>query len=150
MYIHLIPAFYTWCEMLIKEPVIAIKDVSLCTFSLQSLALDVIVSVENPNLFGITLTSISFDIFYRRQNEWVFLCHGEKTGFKITSGTHDVPMPVTVKNTALLAALAGMVLHGEITVRITGVAKPSLLLYTPTVPFTREMTIPLELPIGGK
>ena len=136
--------------MLIKEPVISVKDVSLCTFSLQSLALDVIVSVENPNLFGITLTSISFDLFYRRQNEWVFLCHGEKTGFKITSGTNDVPMPVTVKNTALLAALAGMILYGEITVRITGVAMPKLFVYAPTVPFTREMTIPLELPPGGK
>ncbi|MCX6690073.1 MAG: LEA type 2 family protein [Methanoregula sp.] len=132
--------------MLVKEPIVKVKDVALRSFSLQSLALDVIVSVENPNAFGIAFKSITFDLFYQSRNEWVFLSHSERSQFKINAGTNDIQMPVTVQNTALFTALTGMLLQGEITIRITGVAIPKLLLFAPKMPFSREMTIPLKLP----
>jgi len=134
------------CEMLLKDPIVTVKDVALRSFSLQSLTLDVTLLVDNPNRVGIPVKSISFDLFYQNRNEWAFLSHGERTRFKINAGKNEVPMPVTVQNTALLTALAGMLLQGEITIRITGIAMPNLLLFAPKLPFSREMTIPLKLP----
>jgi len=131
--------------MLLKEPVIAVNNVALRSFSLQNLTLDVTLNVDNPNPLGISLKSLSFDLFYQDRNEWVYLSHGEHARFKINTRSNRVTMPVTVSNAALLTALVGMVAKGEITIRISGIALPDFLLFAPKVPFSREMTIPLKI-----
>ena len=131
--------------MLLKDPLVTVNNMALHSFSLQSLTLDVTLLVDNPNPVGISLKSISFDLFYQDRNEWVFLSHGERTRFKIRAGSNEVPLPVTVSNAALLTALVGMVAKGEITIRITGIATPDFLLFAPRVPFSHETTIPLTL-----
>jgi LEA14-like dessication related protein len=132
--------------MFFLEPIVTVNDVALQSFSMQSLTLNVTLLVDNPNPVGIPVKSISFDLFYQHGHEWLFLSHGERSRFEINAGKNEMPMPVTVKNTALISALAGMLIQGEITIRITGIAMPNLLLFAPKVPFSREMTIPLKLP----
>ncbi len=133
------------CIMLLKEPIIAVNNVALRSFSLQNLTLDVTLNVDNPNPVGISLNSLSFDLFYQDRNEWVYLSHGERARFKINTRSNRVTMPVTVSNAALLTALVGMVAKGEITIRVTGVAVPDFVLFAPKVPFSKEMTIPLKI-----
>ena len=133
------------CFMLLKEPIIAVNDVALRSFSFQSLTLDVTLGIDNPNPVGISLKSLSFDLFYQNRNDWVYLSHGERARFKINSGNNTVDIPVTVSNAALLTAIIGMLAKGEITIRVTGITLPDFLLFAPKVPFSREMTIPLKL-----
>ncbi len=131
--------------MLLKEPIIAVNNVALRSFSLQSLTLDVTLDVDNPNPVGISVKSLSFDLVYKDRNEWVYLSHGERARFKISTGSNRVTIPVTVNNAALLTALVAILARGEITVKISGIALPDFLLCAPKVPFSREMTIPLKL-----
>jgi LEA14-like dessication related protein len=131
--------------MLLKEPVIAVKNAALRTFSLQSLTLDITLDVDNPNPVGISVKSLSFDLFYKDRNDWVYLSHGERAGFKINTRCNRITIPVTVSNAALLTALVGILAKGKITIRISGIALPDFLLFAPEVPFSREMTIPLRL-----
>ena len=130
--------------MLLKEPIIAIHNVALRSFSLQDLTLDVSLNVDNPNPVGISAKSLSFDLFYKDRNEWVYLSHGERARFKISTINNRVIIPLTASNAALFTALVGMVAKGEITIRISGIAMPDFLLFAPKVPFSREMTIPLK------
>jgi len=130
--------------MLLKEPIIAIHNVALRSFSLQDLTLDVSLNVDNPNPVGISAKSLSFDLFYKDRNEWVYLSHGERARFKINTRNNRVIIPVTASNAVLLTALVGMVAKGEIMIRISGIAMPDFLLFAPKVPFSREMTIPLK------
>ena len=131
--------------MLLKDPVISVKNVALRSFSLRNLTLDVRLCVDNPNPVGISLKSLSFDLYYQNRNEWVFLSDGHRDKFKIKSGGNDVTMPATVSNASLLTAIIGMIAQGAITIRISGIAQPDFLVFAPKVPFSREMTIPLTL-----
>jgi len=131
--------------MLLREPTIAVNNVALRSFSFQSLTLDVTLGVNNPNPVGISLKSLSFDLFFQNRNDWVYLSHGERARFKINSGDNIVVIPVTVSNAALLTAIMGMLAKGGITIRVTGMTLTDFLLYAPKVPFSREMTIPLKL-----
>ena len=130
--------------MLLKEPIIAIHNVALRSFSLQDLTLDVSLNVDNPNPVGISAKSLSFDLFYKDRNEWVYLSHGERARFKINTINNRVIISVTASNAALFTAIVGMVAKGEITIRISGIAMPDFLLFAPKAPFSREMTIPLK------
>jgi LEA14-like dessication related protein len=131
--------------MLLKDPVVSVKNVSLRSFSLRNLTLDVTLCVDNPNPVGISLKSLSFDLYYQNRNEWVFLSEGDRDKFKIKSGSNEVKMPATVSNASLLTAIIGMIAQGAITIRISGIAQPDFLVFAPKVPFSREMTIPLTL-----
>jgi LEA14-like dessication related protein len=129
--------------MLLKDPIVSVNDVALRSFSLQNLTLDVMLCVNNPNPVGISLKSLSFELYYHNQNKWVFLSDGHRETFTIKSGSNEIIIPATVSNASLLTAIIGMIAQGAITIRISGIAQPDLLVFTPKVPFSREMTIPL-------
>jgi LEA14-like dessication related protein len=131
------------CSALIKSPEVSVKGVSLSSVSLSTLSLDVTVLVNNPNSFGMTLKSLSFDVYYQNGNDWVYLSHGEKNGAKINSGENVMDIPVTVQNTGLIRSLAGFISSGEVTLQIRGIARPDFLVIAPNVPFTYTTTIAL-------
>jgi LEA14-like dessication related protein len=131
--------------MLFKDPTITVSNVALRSFSFNSLTLDVTLIVNNPNFVGISLKSLSFDVFYQNSTGWVFLSHGERTQFRVNAGENTISVPVTVQNAALLSALVGMLAKGKITIRVTGVTLPDFLLFAPKVPFSRELTVPFRL-----
>jgi LEA14-like dessication related protein len=131
----------TGCGLLLKDPIISVEKVSLSSLSLQDLGLDVTLSITNPNAFGITLKSLSFDIYYQQEGEWTFLSHGEQNGITIKPGENHVTVPVTVNNAELLKSLLGLLMKGEMPVRIKGTAAPDLLGLAPKIPFTHSTTI---------
>jgi LEA14-like dessication related protein len=134
----------TGCSFLFKPPDVSVKGVSLTSLNLTSMALDITLSVNNPNSMGITLASLSFDVFYQNGSDWVFLAHGEQSGIQISPGDNTVTVPVVISNRELLGSLVGLLTRGEITLQIRGVAKPDFYGLAPSVPFTHTTTIPLR------
>jgi LEA14-like dessication related protein len=131
------------CSMLLKEPEISVKGVSPVSAGLNELVLDVTLDVQNPNTVGITLKTLSFDVFYQKGSEWVFLSHGEQTGITLKPGPNEVTLPVSIQSSSLIGSLFDLVTSGAVTLRIDGTATPDFRLFAPSVPFSRTVTISL-------
>jgi LEA14-like dessication related protein len=129
------------CSALLKSPEVSVTGVSLSSASLSELALDVSLRVDNPNSFGITLRSLTFDVYYLSGGDWVYLSHGEAAGIRIEPGENNVTVPVTVSSAELLRSLAGFLTSGEITLQVRGNASPDFYGIAPKVPFTHTTTI---------
>lgn len=129
------------CSFLYKDPEVSVRGVKPTTVSLTSVTLDVDLEVTNKNLFGITLKSLSFDVYYQDGTDYMFLSHGEKDGLQVNPGTNNVTVPVTVNNAGLLRSIADYFLTGKLQVRIEGTAQPDFLLASPKIPFTRTVTL---------
>jgi LEA14-like dessication related protein len=137
-------AFLAGCSFLLKDPEISVKNVTPVSFSLSELDLSVMLDVYNPNPLGITLKTLSFDIYYQKGAEWVFLSHGEQEGIRINPGENEVTIPITIQNTALAGSFLDLIATGEITFQIRGVASPDFFGFAPKVPFTRTVTRSLK------
>jgi LEA14-like dessication related protein len=129
------------CTGVPKAPEVSVQGVTLTSFSLSSLSLDVMLLVNNPNSFGITLSSLAFDVYYQRGADWVFLSHGEKTDIQINPGENEVTVPVTVSSGELVRAVAELITNGKLTVQIRGNATPEFYGLGPKIPFTYTTTI---------
>jgi LEA14-like dessication related protein len=135
------------CGMLIKDPKIEVKNVALESIDLSTINLLVTLSIDNPNPVSITLKSINFDVYYQKGNDWVFISHGELGSVTITPGLNDVPVPVSIKTSALPGAVLGALTQGEITLQIKGTVSPDFFGISPQIPFSTVTTIPLK--VGG-
>ncbi|MDD1705832.1 MAG: LEA type 2 family protein [Methanoregulaceae archaeon] len=131
------------CGLLLKDPEITIQGISLTSAGMDTLGLDIRVGVENKNPVGITLKSLSFDVYYRDGEEWVFLSHGDQAGIVIRSGSNEVTIPVRVRNAGILGSIARLIADGEVTLQVRGVAAPEIFGISRGVPFTGTQTIPL-------
>jgi LEA14-like dessication related protein len=133
------------CGLLIKDPKIAIKNVTLKSLDLSNIGLLVTLNADNQNPFGINLKSINFDVYYQKGSEWVFISHGEGGGFDIKPGMNEVTVPVNIKTSALPGAVLATLTRGEITLQIKGTASPDFFGISPQIPFSTVTTIPLKL-----
>lgn len=133
------------CSALVKTPEVSVQQVTLASVNLTDLSLNVTLAVNNPNSFGITLKSLSFDVYYLKDNAWVYLTHGEQAGIQIPPGTSMITIPVSIKNADLIGSLISFVSQGEITIQIRGVASPDIFGIAPSIPFTHTTTVPLRL-----
>ena len=129
--------------LLIKEPEIEVKDVTLASFDLSQIGINLALAIQNPNALGMTLKSVSFDVHYKNGEEWVFISHGERGKFEIKPGDNAVTIPLSIKTSEIPTALAGALLEGAITLKITGTARPDLLLIAPEIPFSKVKTLAL-------
>jgi LEA14-like dessication related protein len=133
------------CGLLIKDPKIAVKNVTLKSLDLSNIGLLVTLNADNQNPFGINLKSINFDVYYQKGNEWVFISHGDGGGFDIKPGMNEVTVPVNIKTSALPGAVFATLTRGEITIQIKGTASPDFFGITPQIPFSTVTTIQLKL-----
>ncbi len=129
------------CSAQPKTPEISVQGVALKSLSFSGLSLDVTVQVNNPNPFGITLDSLTFDVYYLDGPDWVYLSHGEKKGLTINPGENQVTVLVTVDNAELLRSLAGFITGGEVTVQVRGTASVDLHGLVVPIPFTHTTTV---------
>lgn len=129
------------CSAQPKSPEVSVKGVALRSLSFSGLSLDVTMQVINPNPFGITLDSLTFDVYYQDGPDWVYLSHGEKKGVTINPGENQVTVPVTVDNAELLRSLAGFITGGEVTVQVRGTASVDLHGLVVPIPFTHTTTV---------
>jgi LEA14-like dessication related protein len=133
--------FLTGCSLLFKEPQVSIKSVVPTSFSLSELTLNVTLDVNNPNSMGITLKTLSFDVYYQQGSDWVYLSHGEQHGVRVNPGENEVSIPVTVSNVELGKSLLSLVSKGELSLQIQGYAVPNILGFGPKIPFSHTTTI---------
>ena len=131
------------CGLFFKNPQIVVREVALRSFSLKELALDVTLDVDNPNMFGITMKTISFDLSFLSGEDPVHLTGGRISRTRINKGKNPVRIPVAIGNAVLLQALMNMIIDGSIRLRIEGTACPDLLLAAPEIPFAKEVAVPL-------
>ena len=130
------------CNSSPRMPEVKVEGATITSFTLTELTLDVILSVDNPNPVGITLESLSFDVYYKDGDEWKYLSHGEQTGITINPGKSMVSVPVTVKNTDLLGAILSLANTREIPLQIRGVVVPDLPGgLSPEIPFTKTVSL---------
>jgi LEA14-like dessication related protein len=130
------------CSSSARMPEVKVEGATITSFSLTELTLDVILSVDNPNPVGITLESLSFDVYYGDGDEWRYLSHGEQTGIRIDPGKNNVTVPVTIKSTDLIGATLSFANSREIPLQIRGVVVPDLPGgLSPEIPFTRTISI---------
>jgi LEA14-like dessication related protein len=132
--------------LFVKDPVIDVKDIALTSLSLDSLSLGVKLSVVNPNLIGVTIRALSFNVFYQDGENWTYLTCGSEKDIPVKKGENEVTIPVTLNNMKLMGALVFIVAQGKITLRIKGTATLDLLGLSPKIPFVHITTIPLKLP----
>ena len=133
------------CGLLVKDPKIDVKNVALESLDLSNIGLLVTLSIDNPNLLGINIKSINFDIYYQTGGEWVFISHGEGGGFNLKPGLNEVTIPVKIKTSAIPGAVLTTLARGEITLRVNGTASPDFFGISPQIPFSTVTTIPLKL-----
>jgi LEA14-like dessication related protein len=132
----------TGCSSSPRMPEVKVEGATITSFTLTDLTLDVILSVDNPNPVGITLESLSFDVYYKDGDEWKYLAHGEQTGITISPGKNIVRVPVTIKNTDLLQSILSFSNSSEIPLQIRGVVVPDLPGgLSPDIPFTRTISL---------
>jgi LEA14-like dessication related protein len=130
------------CSSPLKTPDVQVEGANITSFSMTDLALDLILSVDNPNPVGITLKSLSFDVYYKNGDEWKFLSHGNQTGIRIDPGKNVVKVPLKVKTADLLGAVLSFANSQEIPLQIKGVVVPDLPGgLSPEIPFTETITI---------
>ena len=129
--------------LLMKEPEIEVHDITLASFDLSRIGINLALGIQNPNALGMTLKSVSFDVHYKKGEEWVFISHGERGKFEIKPGDNAVTIPLSIKTSEIPTALAGALLEGAITLKITGTARPDLLLIAPEIPFSKVKTLSL-------
>jgi len=130
------------CSSSARMPEVEVEGANLTSISLTGLTLDVILSVDNPNPVGITLESLSFDVYYKDGDEWKYLSHGNQTGIRIDPGKNVVRVPVTVKTTDLIGAVLTAANNQEIPLQIKGVVVPDLPGgLSPEIPFTKTISV---------
>jgi LEA14-like dessication related protein len=137
---------HSGCGLFVKDPKIDVKDVVLTSLSLDSLSLGVKLSVVNPNLIGVTIKTLSFNVFYQDGDNWTYLTCGSEKEITVKKGENEITIPVTLNNMKLMSALVFIVAKGKITLRVKGTATLSLLGLSPKIPFVHVTTIPLKLP----
>jgi LEA14-like dessication related protein len=135
--------FASGCSLLYKDPQVTVTSVVPESFSLSEITLNVTLDVNNPNSMGITLKTLSFDVYYQQGSDWVYLSHGEQSGVRINPGENEVSIPVTVNNVELGKSLLSLVSQGTLTLQIRGYAAPDILGFGPKIPFTHTTTISL-------
>lgn len=134
------------CGTVLEKPEISVSGIDVASLSLSSVTLNITFSIDNPNPVGITLSSISFDVYSKRGNDWEYLASGRKEAIEISPGKNEVAIPVVVSNLGMISSLAGSYDSGEIAMRVSGLASTELLGIDVDIPFTRSFTIPLNIP----
>jgi len=129
--------------LIIKDPEIEVHDITLASFDLSQIGINLALGIQNPNALGMTLKSVTFDVHYKKGKEWVFISHGERGKFEIKPGNNTITIPVSIKTSEVPSALAGALLEGAITLKITGTARPDLLVIAPEIPFSKVKTLSL-------
>jgi LEA14-like dessication related protein len=138
--------FVSGCSSPLKQPSLSVTSITQTKATPSELGYDVTVSIDNPNPVGITLKTLTFDVYYKDNNEWVFISHTEKSGVEIKPGSNVVTIPFTVSSTELARSRETLKSSGEVTLQVRGTAAPDILGFGPEIPFTYTRTVMQKVP----
>ena len=135
---------------LLRDPAVTLEEVRLKRISLTSLDLVVAIRVDNPNPLGITLHELPFTVRCSTAKGETELASGNTGRAAIAaSGSTLIPVPVTSRNAALIAALATFVLKGGVQVTIRGTAVIDAFLFHWSIPFEKTVPVTVEQVAGS-
>ncbi|ABD41271.1 hypothetical protein Mhun_1540 [Methanospirillum hungatei JF-1] len=137
--------FLCGCSALFQEPTVTVGSVDLAYINATDLGLDVTLDIKNPNIFGVTFQKITADVTYLKDGNWEPLSHVETGTINIGTGESTVLLPVSAKNADLIKAGFHILIQGEITIQVEGIAQPSFFGFAPEIPFSKTKTIPISL-----
>lgn len=136
--------FLCGCSAIFKEPTVTVESIDLAYINATDLGLDITLKIHNPNFFGIMFQKITADVSYLKGKDWNPLSHVETKDIDITIGESTIILPVTAKNADLIRAGFQILVNGEVTVQVEGIAEPSFFGFVPKIPFSQTRTIPLK------
>ncbi len=123
-------------------PEVRVEGAAISSLTLAELTIEVSLTVDNPYPVAITLQSVSFDVFYQKDDEWKYLAHGKEEGILVNPGRNLVTIPVRIQNTDLLVSLLTFAESRQILLEIRGVVIPDLPgNLSPEIPFTKRVSI---------
>ena len=126
----------------IRAPNVTVKDVTVESVTLQTLNLGVQLQVENPNPVGITLTRVTFDVFYETGSGREYLGHGEQENLTFPKQETVVyTIPVEIDNLQAVKALPTLVLERSLPVVVAGTATVDLKITKVDIPFEQRKVI---------
>jgi LEA14-like dessication related protein len=137
-------SLFTGCSSPLSQPNVTVKDITVESFSLQTLSLGIQLQVENPNPVGITLSQVIFDVFYETGSGREFLGHGEQVN--LTFPKHETvvyTIPVEIDNLQAVKALPILLRDGSLPVVVAGTATVDLKVTKVNIPFEKRKVISL-------
>lgn len=137
-------AFIAGCAggPLLRPPEVAVTGIAITGLSLQSMDLEVILAVDNPNPIGATIRAVDVNVSYSENGKKVFLGSGAGEGIALPA--HDrteVVVPVTLDNLAMLSAASTLLFTGEIEVTAEGMVTVDAGIISFDVPFKKTETV---------
>lgn len=128
-----------------QEPTVTVDGAKIENVTLGRIDLLVLLTVDNPNPVGATLSRLSFDVFFLNNGQPVFLAHGERGEFKVrASGNTSVSIPVTVDNMRLVQVLLLALRDGAVTLQVNGSGVLDYGIATFEVPFNRTVEVRVD------
>lgn len=143
--ILMVATFFCGCSVIFKEPVVTVGSIDLSYINATDLVIDISLNIDNPNFFGVKFQKISADVTYLMDEKRSPLSHVEIGNIDITTGENVILLPVSAKNADLIKAGFQILIQGEITIQVEGIAQPSFFGLAPEIPFSKTRTIPISL-----
>jgi LEA14-like dessication related protein len=136
--------FIGGCSSVLKEPEITVQNVELVNITPTDLNMNVSLAINNSNMFGITLDTLTCNVSYQNSSAWAPLTQISMKNIQVDKGSSSLVIPVHMKNADLIKAGFSLMKDKEFTLKIEGSANPSWygISLPVTVPFTK--TIPLN------
>ena len=133
---------FSGCSAPLREPNVTVRDITLEGFSLQSLDLGTELQFENPNPVGITLSSVTFDVYYETGTGREYLGHGGRENLTLPKNEKVLyKIPVEIDNLQALKALAVLVREGSLPIVVNGTAAVDLKVTTVEIPFEKRKVV---------
>jgi LEA14-like dessication related protein len=135
----------------LSEPSVSIEDVKIQAVSLSRLRLDVIIRVENPNIFDIRVEKLPFQVLCRTGDGEIEIASGEVKEVSIARKSDTVvSVPVVTDNAGCLRAITTLLKEGLVPVTVNGVATIDCLVTSWSFPFTKTITVTPEQILGAR
>ena len=135
---------YIGCKLEEYASNVEITEIALRSISLSTLEIDASMKIENPNSIGAVIDRITYDIYYKQDENWLYLGEADRTD-DIAIGANDIAN-VTVTHEVTTLSVVRMILgavlqQGDIMIRAIGRVWLKFGPVTIEVPFdlTRQM-----------
>jgi LEA14-like dessication related protein len=126
----------------LRPPEVTVTGIAVTGLGLESMDLEVILAVDNPNPVGATIRDVYVNVSYSKDRREVFLGRGESKEIVIPAhNSTEVVIPVTMDNRAMLSAAATLILSGELEVTAEGMMTVDAGIVSFDIPFRKTERI---------
>jgi len=133
-----------------QAPTVTVTGAGISSVNLSTIGLEFTVDIDSSYPVTIPIKSLTYTVAYQGSKGPIQLAAGEKIGMTIKPGKQELVIPVLVSNPSIIKSAIEVIRTGEINLIINGNITPDLFGVGPTVPFSKEVAVPVKLgDIGG-